>query len=560
MAHESSRQVRDRGATRSKTEKTRPPTVPVPQVDIVPGRLTEAEWMLLTMVEEGEDVVGDVLADLLGRVMDSAFKVYLTQQCIPFTINQAREAMLQIIEWRFLARDEGESAVAEDPTWGEDEEPLACRTDVWAQGSVPLLHEPASVKLEDSFQSEDQESVDQISVGRSLMDGGSEEQVESSKPRDTLSPPPTPELFQKAGPTDTLEELENQEGGYPSSAESRNPSLQQLSESVEQVIERAPSGSPHPSLELSLAASSQESAESTRPLSSQFSVEGLCFPPDTGDMSEQVLKKDEMSHTALDSIIPSPSESFLQPWCLDSQLRTHPRKVARKPSVLPSQWVCPVVEVVDPDSEVQPLEIYRRLPRVKRTEAPAKQATGSSFRVPRAAFYPRPPCGPFPALHPGPQLPPLSFGPSPPASQSNRLLPGPGSHFFEKHLEFSQMARSPSPCTWPGAKWPRGWEGEAELLEELWAARTHVPPQGPPDQEGQDPRRWSDLEPQVLKATSQVMWQPVLLPEALKLAPGVSMWNPTTQVLLRSSTPQQDKKDCTSPSVEMRPIQTEAQV
>lgn len=69
-------------------------------------------------------------------------------QCVPFTISQAREAMLQIIEWRFLARDEGESAVAEDPTWGEDEEPLASTTDAWAQGSVPLMHAPASVERE----------------------------------------------------------------------------------------------------------------------------------------------------------------------------------------------------------------------------------------------------------------------------------------------------------------------------------------------------------------------------------------------------------------------------
>lgn len=66
--------------TRSKAEKARPPTVLVPQVDIIPGRLTEAEWIALTAVEEGEDVVGDILADLLARVMDSAFKVYLTQQ------------------------------------------------------------------------------------------------------------------------------------------------------------------------------------------------------------------------------------------------------------------------------------------------------------------------------------------------------------------------------------------------------------------------------------------------------------------------------------------------
>ena len=66
--------------TRSKAEKVRPPTVPVPQVDIVPGRLTEAEWIAFTALEEGEDVVGDILADLVARVMESAFKVYLTQQ------------------------------------------------------------------------------------------------------------------------------------------------------------------------------------------------------------------------------------------------------------------------------------------------------------------------------------------------------------------------------------------------------------------------------------------------------------------------------------------------
>ena len=62
--------------------------------------------------------------------------------------------MLQITEWRFLARDEGESAVAEDPTWGEDEEPLACTTDSWAQGSVPVLHTPAPVCVEEQFHNE----------------------------------------------------------------------------------------------------------------------------------------------------------------------------------------------------------------------------------------------------------------------------------------------------------------------------------------------------------------------------------------------------------------------
>ncbi|XP_025050272.1 uncharacterized protein C2orf81 homolog [Alligator sinensis] len=47
--------------------------------------------------------------------------------------------MLQIAEWRFLARDEGEAGLAEDATWQEDEEPVACITDSWAQGSVPIV-------------------------------------------------------------------------------------------------------------------------------------------------------------------------------------------------------------------------------------------------------------------------------------------------------------------------------------------------------------------------------------------------------------------------------------
>lgn len=80
MSHEGSRQARDRGVTRSKAEKARPPTQPVPQVDIVPGRLNEAEWIAFMSLEEGEDIVGDILADLVTRVMECAFKVYLTQQ------------------------------------------------------------------------------------------------------------------------------------------------------------------------------------------------------------------------------------------------------------------------------------------------------------------------------------------------------------------------------------------------------------------------------------------------------------------------------------------------
>nr|KAF6429021.1 hypothetical protein HJG59_001860 [Molossus molossus] len=552
MAHESSRQVRDRGVTRSKAEKARPPTVLVPQVDIIPGRLTEAEWMAFTALEEGEEVVGDILDDLLARVMDSAFKVYLTQQCIPFTISQAREAMLQVIEWRFLARDEGESAVAEDPTWGEDEEPLACTTDAWAQGSVPVLHAPVSMGLEETFQSEDQGSIEQISLGRSRMDRGFEEQMESSehssKPRDTPSPPPILELFQEAEPRGPLEEVEGQRGGHQSSAEALNVSLPQSSSE-----ELGPAGSPHPSLELSQVASSQKSTERAPPLSSQLLKEDLycCTlkPPTAGD---QRVPPTASGPTILS--LPKFSQPQ-QPWGSDSQLSKLSYPAGCKAALvrLPRHWVSPLTEIVDPDSAVRPLGVYRRCQRVKKTEVPAgPPATGPSSGVSPACFSTPPPRGPCPALCSSSQFPPLSLDLSSPGIQSKGPLPSSESHFLEKHLELPYVAQCPSPKMWPGAKWPRGWEKGAELLEELWAARTHVSARGldPGDQECQDPHRSPCPTPRILDATSQVMWEPVLLPEALKLAPGVSVWNPNAQVLLSSGTPQQeDKEGCTSPPI-----------
>ncbi|KAG8134246.1 hypothetical protein E2320_007388 [Naja naja] len=56
--------------------------------------------------------------------------------------------MLQIVEWRFLVRDGGESDVPADPAWQEDEEPAASIPDSWAQGSVPLLQTVPSPEWE----------------------------------------------------------------------------------------------------------------------------------------------------------------------------------------------------------------------------------------------------------------------------------------------------------------------------------------------------------------------------------------------------------------------------
>ncbi|XP_053445078.1 uncharacterized protein C2orf81 homolog isoform X1 [Nycticebus coucang] len=577
MAHEGSRQERqmrgDRGVTRSKAEKARPPTVPVPQVDIVPGRLNESEWMALMALEEGEDVVGDILADLLARVMDSAFQVYLAQQCIPFTISQAREAMLQITEWRFLAHDEGESAVAEDPTWGEDEEPWPCTTDSWAQGSVPVLRAPTLEGPQENLQGEGPGNLDQMPLVRSRMSRGSQEQRESWEPSTEVriipDTPPRPDAFQEAGPRGLLEEPD------PLVTKSLNKSFQENFQSVQM----ASADSPGP-LELSLPVDSpQASAKRVQPFDSQV-LENLCYclPQVDAAGDQRELKTEGVPWAALGVPVPavgsptglSPSASFQpQPSLrLDVRLSVPPyrvRKAATRldPARFPRQWVRPLAEVLVPDSEARTLEACRgRRLSSEKTQTPAEpQSPIPGVSVFQAAFFPFRSGVPFRALGPGPRvqsstlnlhLPSPSFG-------SKIPFPSPGLRFLTKRPALLDVAHSPSPKLWPSAKWPTGWEGEAEMLGDLWAGRTPVSAQGrePTSREGQDFHRWPQTTSQVLEATSQVLWKPMLLPEAMKLAPGVSMWNPATQVLLSSAVPrQEDKEGGTFPPIDQHPIHT----
>lgn len=516
--------------------------------------------------------------------------------------------MLQITEWRFLARDEGESAVAEDPTWGEDEEPSACPTDSWAQGSVPVLHAPTSEGLE-NFQGEvhssgtspvsfaptpalpfptshcpsafpqDPGGVDQIPLGRSWMGRGSQEQMESWEPspelKVTSAPPATSELFQEAGPGGPVEEADGQSRGLSSAGS--------LSASFQLSVEEAPAEDADPSLEPYLAASSQALTESGQPLDFHLSLEDLycCMPQldAAGDRLELRSEGVPRIASGVSESCPSvggatgPSASSQQQPAGSSDVRLSAqhhrmrRKAAVKrldPARLPCHWVCPVAEVLVPDSQTRPLEAYRGCQRGEKTKARAElQALDPSTRVSPAAFFPLRPGVPFRALDSDPalQFPTLNLGLSSPSFRSKLSLPDSRIRFLTAHPVLPDVARSLSPKLWPSARWPSGWEGEAELLGELWTGRTRVPPQGLElaDREGQDPGRWPRTTLPVLEATSQVMWKPLLLPEALKLAPGVSMWNRSTQMLFSSGVPEQeDKEGSTFPPVEQHPIQTGA--
>lgn len=126
------------GANKGAKEKTKPaaPQTPVTATEIVPGKFNESDWNIMVDRDNAEEFIFDIVDEILGNTMEAIYKLYIERQLLPFTITLAKDAILQIIEWRFLARDEGEEGFIES-YWIHDEEPDAAVTDCWAQGSVP---------------------------------------------------------------------------------------------------------------------------------------------------------------------------------------------------------------------------------------------------------------------------------------------------------------------------------------------------------------------------------------------------------------------------------------
>ena len=71
--------------------------------------------------DDNDDFISDIIEEISCSALDIIYKAYIDRQLIPFTVCQAKDAIVQIIEWQFLARDEAEKKVAQDPGWTEDE-------------------------------------------------------------------------------------------------------------------------------------------------------------------------------------------------------------------------------------------------------------------------------------------------------------------------------------------------------------------------------------------------------------------------------------------------------
>ncbi|KAL8563941.1 hypothetical protein ACOMHN_059371 [Nucella lapillus] len=146
------------GAAKGGKDKPKLPTpqTPVTVTEIVPGKFNESDWNAMLDRDNGEDYIQDIVNEILNNSMDAIYRQYIDQQLLPFTISQAKDAILQIIEWQFLTRDDGEEGV-EESSWVQDEEPDAAVTDCWAQGSVPRTVVPDPLELVEEEEEEEEE-------------------------------------------------------------------------------------------------------------------------------------------------------------------------------------------------------------------------------------------------------------------------------------------------------------------------------------------------------------------------------------------------------------------
>ncbi|XP_064633974.1 uncharacterized protein C2orf81 homolog isoform X2 [Lineus longissimus] len=188
--------------TKSRADKTKGGTsAPTPAVlhEIVPGRYNDQDWGFMLDKDDGDEFITDIVEDICSNAVSIIYDKYIERQLLPFTILQAKDAILQIIEWQFLMQDEGEPTIEDDETWVEDEEPIPAIADCWAQGLVPkryvagltpepITEEPTELEVEEI------DMTDEVAPTPEAADEEEEEEIkveepESLQPEETESPP-----------------------------------------------------------------------------------------------------------------------------------------------------------------------------------------------------------------------------------------------------------------------------------------------------------------------------------------------------------------------------------
>lgn len=151
-------------ATRSSTATSSTPAPPpIITNDILAGRYTEGDWHSMLEAEDGEELVFDLVQVIVGGVMEVIHQKHIDRNLVPFSLNWAKDMMIQLVEWQFLNHDEGEKEASGHDSWLEDGEPCRAAVDSWARGAVPcrVVEEERERSVETDLTISDVESVEE---------------------------------------------------------------------------------------------------------------------------------------------------------------------------------------------------------------------------------------------------------------------------------------------------------------------------------------------------------------------------------------------------------------